>query len=77
MLDEKDLVLIGKVIDERFQKNFLEGFSLAMDHHILPHFDDLHREIAWIKGQMVTKGFLEERLENFRVDLGLRYKPAA
>ena len=52
-----------------------------MEHQIMPQFemiqrqfDQVHKEIAWIKNAMVTKSFLEERLERFRIDLGLSYR---
>jgi|GEM_PF-3547664 len=41
-----------------------------MKFQIIPQFNDIHRDLAWIKNRMVTEDFLEERLERFRVDLG-------
>lgn len=44
------------------------------EHQIMPQFEDIHKELARIKNVIVTKDYQEERLEKFRVDLGLKYR---
>ncbi|MEK7183548.1 MAG: hypothetical protein AAB776_02850 [Patescibacteria group bacterium] len=63
---------VPPIVKEIVQKEI----SDLMEFQIIPQFNDIHRELAWIKNRMVTKDFLEERLETFRVDLGLRYRAA-
>ncbi len=83
MLTKEDLLLIRGVVKEVVKEELHEGLLLFMEHQIMPHFeymysefDKIHKELAWIKNQMVTKSFLEERLERFRLDLGLSYRSA-
>ena len=68
-----------------------EEIDSLMEYQIMPQFESIqkqfdqvylefnkvHKEIAWIKNAMATKGFVEERLERFRVDLGLSYRAAS
>jgi hypothetical protein len=56
----------------------------------MPHFDLLHgridkveadvadvkKEVIGLKNQSAIKGWVEDRLDNFRVDHGLKYRPA-
>ncbi len=65
-----------------------EEIDSLMEHQILPQFNEfhqkfadirqefsqVHKELASIRNSMVTKDFLEERLENFRIDLELSYR---
>ncbi|MFZ2681752.1 MAG: hypothetical protein WAZ14_01505 [Patescibacteria group bacterium] len=61
---------VPPIVKDIVQKEISE----LMEYQIIPQFNDIHRELAWIKNRMVTKDFLEERLERFRVDLGLKYR---
>lgn len=45
------------------------------EHQILPQFDETNREFARMKNVNVTKDYQEERLDKFRIDLGLKYRP--
>ena len=75
MLEKSDLELIRGVIREEVGE--------ALEQVVLPKFDYVNDEISgmksdisgmkseihWIKANMVTKDFLEERLARFKVEL--------
>ncbi len=66
------------------------GINNALENVVMPQFDLIHsridkvasdladvkREVVGLKNQTASKGWVEDRLDNFRIDHGLIYKPA-
>lgn len=85
MLTKKDLLLIGEVVETKVEKTVEriidKKIDSLMEYQIMPQFEYMHeqfhrinRELGIIKNTMVTKSFLEERLDRFRIDHGLSYQ---
>lgn len=81
MLTKEDLQAIRGIVRDEVTVIVDSRIESLMEHQLMPQFelihrefDRVHKEIAWIKNAMVTKSFLEERLERFRIDLGLSYR---
>lgn len=76
--------LVERIVDEKLVS--------LMEHQIMPQFDlihdelatkaskedfaDLKREVIGLKNHSATKGWVEDRLDSFRIDHRLKYKPA-
>lgn len=67
--------LVERIVDEKLVS--------LMEHQIMPQFDlihdelaDIRRDIGAVRNQYATKSWVEDRLDNFRIDHKLKYKPA-
>ena len=89
MFDEQSLAQLRGVMVEVIREEtpkivraiVEEELMSFYEHQIMPQFDDIYKrldginkELASINNRMATKGFMEERLERFRLDLGLSYR---
>ena len=82
--------VVTQAIQEQVPPMIDKGINMALEQVVMPQFDLLHeridkvetglselkQEVIGLKNQFATKGWVEDRLDNFRIDHGLTFKPA-
>ena len=90
MLEQKDLEMIGEVVRVIIReevppmvRNIVnEELTSLMEHNIMPQFERIYRELATkddvakIGQQMVTRGYVEDRMDKHLVDHHLKLQTA-
>lgn len=70
-IDTRVPPIVRKIVVEVVHEELLSFY----EHQLLPQFDETNREFARMRNVNVTKDYQEERLDKFRIDLGLKYRP--
>lgn len=65
MFDKDEVGQLRHVIKEVVD----ESIGQALEDVVLPRFEQVDQEIGWMKANMVTRDFLEDRLADFRTSL--------
>ncbi|MBI4049234.1 MAG: hypothetical protein HY395_00230 [Candidatus Doudnabacteria bacterium] len=68
-MEEKDLKQIEKLFEKGFAEGFKQAFASVWEHNLEPALNEIHREIAGVKSQMVTKSYLDDKIANLQGDL--------
>lgn len=53
--------------EQRLSSHFAEQLGEFIEHNINPQFEELRREIQFIRSHMITRFDLEDRLADFRL----------